>query len=255
MRNIRYIVNAQNFKRDPLHFIIDSIVAIVINLIIPIPIVGDLVIHFRGPVLWFLGTLVALFLFVIITTGIVVMTPSIISSGFFGSLFPTAMPNPTNLPEAGFVQSDTPSKSPLGGTSLNYMTITAGFMDPGYLIKFGTNHTGVDFVPTNSYFKESTIYQETKKVIVFATHTGKATAYTDKNGGKTVEVLNNKKDLKTIYIHFKETYVATGDIIKAGTPLGEMGSTGKSTGEHVHYEVRIKDGNTWRTVNPLTYIK
>lgn len=255
MRGIKYIAHVKKFKDDPLEFIINTVVGVIINLVIPIPIVGDLVFQFRGIVLWFLGTLVALFLFVIITIGIVVMTPSIISSGFFGSLFSTAIPNTNSLAESGFVQSDTPSKSPLGGNTLNYMTITAGFMDPGYLIKFGTNHTGVDFVPTNTYFKESTIYQETKKVIVFATHTGKATAYTDKNGGKTVEVLNNKKDLKTIYIHFKETYVATGDIIKAGTLLGEMGSTGKSTGEHVHYEVRIKDGSTWKTVNPLTYIK
>lgn len=53
----------------------------------------------------------------------------------------------------------------------------------------------------------------------------------------------------------KKVYVSTGNPIKAGTPLGEMGGTGFATGEHVHYEVRINSSGTWMPVNPLTYIR
>ena len=53
----------------------------------------------------------------------------------------------------------------------------------------------------------------------------------------------------------KEVCVSTGQTAQAGTPLGEMGKTGFATAEHVHYEIRIKDGSNWLPVNPLTYIQ
>jgi murein DD-endopeptidase MepM/ murein hydrolase activator NlpD len=55
---------------------------------------------------------------------------------------------------------------------------------------------------------------------------------------------------ETIYGHLEETLVTEGQTVHRGDRVGLVGSTGRSTGPHLHYEVRV-DG---RPVNPLEYI-
>ena len=45
----------------------------------------------------------------------------------------------------------------------------------------------------------------------------------------------------TIYAHLSNIYPACGSIVTQGTPIGACGSTGNSTGAHLHFEIR-KDG-------------
>ena len=54
----------------------------------------------------------------------------------------------------------------------------------------------------------------------------------------------------TLYAHASEICVAVGDVVKAGDVIIRVGSTGWSTGPHLHFEIRI-NGNT---VNPLPYV-
>lgn len=65
--------------------------------------------------------------------------------------------------------------------------------------------------------------------------------------GKLV-IVNHGNGLSTYYAHLDQTHVSEGQPIAKGTAVGKMGSTGRSTGPHVHFEVR-KNG---RPVNPLT---
>jgi len=67
--------------------------------------------------------------------------------------------------------------------------------------------------------------------------------------GKLVEV-NHGNGYKTRYAHCKEIEVKVGDIVRKGDVIAQMGSTGRSTGPHVHFEV-YKNG---RTVDPAAYI-
>jgi murein DD-endopeptidase MepM/ murein hydrolase activator NlpD len=56
--------------------------------------------------------------------------------------------------------------------------------------------------------------------------------------GNMVEI-DHGNGLATRYGHMSEVLVAEGDEVKAGAVLGRIGSTGRSTGPHLHYEVRI----------------
>lgn len=67
--------------------------------------------------------------------------------------------------------------------------------------------------------------------------------------GLLVEV-NHGNGYKTRYAHCDETLVKVGDVVRKGEVLAKMGSSGRSTGPHVHFEV-YKNG---RTVDPAAYI-
>ena len=68
--------------------------------------------------------------------------------------------------------------------------------------------------------------------------------------GEMVEI-NHGGGYSTRYAHNKENLVKAGDIVKKGQVVALMGSSGRSTGPHVHYEV-FKNG---RAVDPATYVR
>ena len=76
------------------------------------------------------------------------------------------------------------------------------------------------------------------------TWTGKDAGY-----GNIVEV-SHGDDLVTRYAHNKENLVHPGDIVRKGDTIALMGSSGRATGAHVHYEV-YKNG---RSVDPASYV-
>ncbi|MBV7257646.1 peptidoglycan DD-metalloendopeptidase family protein [Pacificimonas sp. WHA3] len=68
--------------------------------------------------------------------------------------------------------------------------------------------------------------------------------------GKLVEI-DHGSGLTTRYAHMSRLDVRVGDRVARGEKIGGMGSTGRSTGSHLHYEVRI-DG---RAVNPMPFLE
>ncbi|MEO6247241.1 MAG: M23 family metallopeptidase [Sphingomicrobium sp.] len=68
--------------------------------------------------------------------------------------------------------------------------------------------------------------------------------------GNLVE-LDHGKGIATRYGHMSAILVSAGQHITRGQQIGRMGSTGRSTGSHLHYEVRV-DG---RPVNPIPFMK
>ena len=67
--------------------------------------------------------------------------------------------------------------------------------------------------------------------------------------GKLIEI-NHGDGFVTRYAHNERTLVSVGQTVKRGEPVALMGSTGRSTGPHVHFEV-LRNG---RQVDPLSFV-
>ena len=77
------------------------------------------------------------------------------------------------------------------------------------------------------------------------THAGWKSGY-----GKSVEVTHGN-GLMTRYAHLSRIGVTTGQKVEQGLQLGAMGSTGRSTGTHLHFEVRLNG----RAINPRPFLE
>ena len=72
------------------------------------------------------------------------------------------------------------------------------------------------------------------------------------NGGYgNLIVIQHGNNMKTYYAHLNEIYVNVGDKVKKDDVIGVVGSTGNSTGPHLHFELRIDN----QPVDPIKYIQ
>lgn len=85
---------------------------------------------------------------------------------------------------------------------------------------------------------------------VVAGASGKVTFAGWQNGYGQVVVIDHGGELTTRYGHLSHIDVAQGQTVERGQFIGRVGSTGRSTGSHLHYEIRIND----EPVNPLQYL-
>jgi len=124
------------------------------------------------------------------------------------------------------------------------LPVRAGYASSGFgrrsdpFSGFNEFHRGVDF----SGPRGSDVLTVADGVVQFS---GRSNGY-----GNTVEI-DHGNGYMTRYAHNSENLVAVGDRVKAGQVIAKMGSTGRSTGSHVHFEVWL-DG---RVVNPGQYLR
>lgn len=117
-------------------------------------------------------------------------------------------------------------------------------VDGGYI----SSYYGEDRV--NSYHKGLDIAENLGEDII-ASFEGKViyAGYNDGGYGNLV-IVQHSDDMKTYYAHLSEIYVSLNQEVKKGEIIGAVGSTGYSTGPHLHFELRINE----TPVNPLNYI-
>jgi len=103
---------------------------------------------------------------------------------------------------------------------------------------YGWRHTGIDIDGDYSTFS-------------IAAHEGVVSFTGWRNGyGLTVE-MDHGNGLKTRYAHNSKIYVSKGDVVAAGGRLAQTGTTGNSTGTHLHFEVLLNG----QFQNPLSYVR
>ena len=107
----------------------------------------------------------------------------------------------------------------------------------------------VDPIYGSSKFHEGLDFAAAKGTDVFATGDGVVKVAGREAGyGNCIDIEHGYNYL-TRYAHLSEVLVKPGDEVKRGQLIGKVGSTGKSTGPHLHYEVRYKD----TPQNPINY--
>ncbi|MEC5425086.1 M23 family metallopeptidase [Virgibacillus sp. C22-A2] len=104
--------------------------------------------------------------------------------------------------------------------------------------RWGRMHKGIDIArPSNS-----TIKAADNGTIEYAGY--------DNGGYGNKIVINHNNGMKTIYAHLASISVSPGQTVEKGSKIGVMGSTGNSTGVHLHFEV-YKNGSL---KNPVDYL-
>jgi len=126
---------------------------------------------------------------------------------------------------------------------LSGLPVSKGWISSGYGVRTDpftgkpAMHHGIDFAG-----------KEGSEVVAVAagivTHTGSQPGY-----GELVEI-SHGDGFVTRYAHNKQNLVEPGDVVRKGDTIALMGSSGRSTGAHVHYEV-YKHG---RPVDPSSYL-
>lgn len=91
--------------------------------------------------------------------------------------------------------------------------------------------------------------------IVKSAIAGKVIQASWNNGGYGNLVIVENPTEQTLYAHMLGFFVHAGDDVIEGQPLGRVGSTGYSTGPHLHFAYHIKTENGWLPVDPLPHIQ
>lgn len=106
-----------------------------------------------------------------------------------------------------------------------------------------TMHNGIDLVAYNGRGTA------TDYICAFSGGTVEKAGY-DSSAGYFVNIRVDSSTLM-VYYHMRETpYVKTGETVKEGTKIGYMGSTGASTGAHLHFGIKVN--GSW--VDPKPYL-
>ena len=131
--------------------------------------------------------------------------------------------------------SHLPLLDPLGEQSYRISSSFGKRQDP--ITKQAKTHHGIDLA-SNYACK---VYSTASGSVIFSGNKG--------GYGKCI-IIKHRYGFLTYYAHMTYLYVSTGAKVKAGDVIGFVGSTGRSTGNHLHYEVRKHDS----PINPLEWL-
>jgi murein DD-endopeptidase MepM/ murein hydrolase activator NlpD len=127
--------------------------------------------------------------------------------------------------------------TPMGYPHISSLTSYFGYRSDPFDGSHAEFHPGIDFKGNKGDAAKCTANGK----VVFAGWNG---------GYGNCVFIQHPNNLETIYGHLSRITVKVGQDVTAGQKIGEVGSTGRSTGNHLHYEIR-KNG---KPVNPISYL-
>lgn len=125
-----------------------------------------------------------------------------------------------------------------GGFTTKFLRPSVGVISSGFGRRWGRMHNGIDIASP----KGTPIYAAENGKVIYSAW--------EKGYGKVIKI-QHKNSVETIYGHCSKLIKTKGQNVKRGEKIAEIGSTGRSTGPHVHFEVRKNN----KPVNPLIYLK
>ncbi|TLG77106.1 murein hydrolase activator EnvC family protein [Culicoidibacter larvae] len=141
-----------------------------------------------------------------------------------------ALAEDTSAQQLANISGKVPPTSGAFGLPTANGIITAGYLDPDY--GFSSDHLGTDI----AWNYGSEIYSIGTGVVA-ETVTG-CGGCTSGYGNYVVMIYNkNNVDYAVMYGHLSSVYVSPGQVVSQGSAIGAMGSTGFSTGPHLHLEI------------------
>jgi hypothetical protein len=129
------------------------------------------------------------------------------------------------------------SKSKVSHQKGKYIWPAQGKFSSGFGKRGSRMHDGIDI-------------SAPKGTVVIASRTGKVIHSGKLSGYGNMVVLKHGNDYFTAYAHLTKIYVKKGEIIKQGKKVGTVGNTGRSSGPHLHFEIRYKT----KPVDPLKFL-
>jgi murein DD-endopeptidase MepM/ murein hydrolase activator NlpD len=102
--------------------------------------------------------------------------------------------------------------------------------------RWGRLHKGIDLVSSNRS--------------ILAADDGKVVFAGVKSGYGNTIIIDHRNGYKTLYGHLSKIGVKVGEVVEKGDKIGVMGSTGQSTGTHLHFEIHKKSAEQ----NPMKYL-
>lgn len=118
-------------------------------------------------------------------------------------------------------------------------------------------HTGIDLVKLTGG-KNAPIEAFVSGTVIRAEEVPSGVSGTGYGGFGLVVAIEDKYGVQHMYAHLSKTLVKAGERVVAGQPIGLQGRSGKSTGEHLHYEVRTKcspSGGYGSDTDPTKYLQ
>ena len=126
---------------------------------------------------------------------------------------------------------------------LDYLNVTSPYgyrQDP--FTKCRTFHDGIDLRFGNG--------------VVYSMLPGKVAAVHHGNTGYGNYVILDHGTMRCLYGHLGEIYAKEGTMVQAGAVVGVVGSSGRSTGPHLHIQLqRLTANNSWTSVDPMPFIE
>jgi len=127
--------------------------------------------------------------------------------------------------------------TPMGYPHISALTSYFGYRSDPFDTGNAEFHPGIDFKGNRGDAARCTANGR----VVFAGWSG--------GYGNCVRIAHTN-NFETLYGHLSRINVKVGDYVLVGQKIGEVGSTGRSTGTHLHYEIR-KNG---KAINPISYL-
>ncbi|MFC2947580.1 peptidoglycan DD-metalloendopeptidase family protein [Virgibacillus sediminis] len=106
-------------------------------------------------------------------------------------------------------------------------------------------HAGIDVAGGNDLGQPIVAFMD-GKVVVSQNGIG---------GFGNLVVIQHGDEMRTYYAHLMEPGLPVGTEVKAGQVIGKMGTTGNSTGVHLHFEVHVKEDGDFQQVDPMPYVE